>query len=634
MATLTASIPQFKIVFNILTNTLKFEDLIKTTYASYSGTFAGIIEIQHIASSTTIYQNAGWSETDPDFTSPDIESGTWYVDNIDMYEDPMGEYLFRYWVTDGTNEFLIERVYTLDYTSPEVSIQMTVLNSTSQLISEDLTEYDQDFEGVTVTPTITRDHTVTKPAGSGANAPGTVRDYGSAPSRTIGGGATDATRLWTRIWQTNIETFLAYTVIPTFGEEDTEPPVVVIWDTVYGDDNIFADNDTTLNELATCYSNMITKWIASLTSNFDYRENYRDKIIQANALWAKLQWYERVGENTDATIEELKTLLSYVSDTCPARTDTKSEVIVPWAAITGTGSSGSDFSFTVSATAPIDDDGADGDLWLYTTNWYLYQKVSGAWVSKGCIKGEAGAAAAVADQLYRVNASNQWTDGVTPASTTATALKTDTIIADLFNMQGDFAEYEYSVLLAHNDNGKTVDVRYNGSIVLSYFTDELIDDHNDRILVKLRVYYFTSAIQHLEAYMIAGGNPGIIYGPVTMMDQAVDISSAKLIQLYGTNSVSSAADIRCDSSLVTIHKQELTGLPDNDPESATGRGLVSQSITAEEGQTEFNVTDFICNQYALAFIDGNLQGAEVVARDGNKFTTPPLTAGQVVTIVN
>lgn len=69
--------------------------------------------------------------------------------------------------------------------------------------------------------------------------------------------------------------------------------------------------------------------------------------------------------------------------------------------------------------------------------------------------------------------------------------------------------------------------------------------------------------------------------------------------------------------------------------SSTGRGLMSQTFLAFEGQTTFTVTLFTANSFYLPFIDNVTQDQSVVTRVGNVFTyAPGLHAGQVLLIVN
>jgi|GEM_PF-5126825 len=57
---------------------------------------------------------------------------------------------------------------------------------------------------------------------------------------------------------------------------------------------------------------------------------------------------------------------------------------------------------------------------------------------------------------------------------------------------------------------------------------------------------------------------------------------------------------------------------------------------ATEGQTEFDVAPAVmtCSDHYLALIDWAPVSHAVVTRVGNRFTTPPLSEGQVLAIYN
>lgn len=624
--------PSFRITFDILNKHLTFTDTTTNRGEATQGTF----RITNLTSGTILYDGSGWNATSPTWETPPIHgSGTavWEIASIDIEKNYLGTYKFEYWTrnTDGVRAAsLTTRTYTLDYTSPTVSIEMTVLCSTSQLKSEDTTEYSILVNGVEYEPgTLTRSHTITKPAGSGYT--GTLGSTTDA-IRIIGGGETAGTRLWTRTWQTNIVTTLVYNMA-TWG---TIEPTVQITDTVYGDDNIFAQCDATVCALAACYVNMLSRWIASLSSNFAYREDNRDKIIQANALWSQLQWYERCGTSVESTILALQTLLAGENCNCTTNTDEVSVPITPWGALVGIGGSGSasTFQFTVTSSSPTSLDGNDGDVWINSTTWYLYKKESGSWVSKGSIKGSDGAAGGDATNKVTVLL-NDTTETATPAGTSLTPISYNFQINNTqFTNNNDFMEFTYDVKLATNQNGKTLTLKFAGTDVLTYFTDELVVAGNDRIIIKLKVNPVSDTSQHLTVSAVRSGTPGVIIGPTITRNHSIDLNTTRSVCLYGTNSVASVNDIICDSSMVILYNRDTTLIPPVIP-LGQGRGLVSQSFTATEGQQEFVVTTFEPNDSYIPLIDNVVQSQSVVQRSGYVFRYEPgLSAGQVLLIVD
>lgn len=629
MATLINQV-KFIINFDIENNVLSFTD----NSDSESSTVTGVCKITYLTDGTILFQSADWGLTPANWNAPDIngETSTWAIEDIPLPAgSPNGDYKVEYvlYDSDGDDTLEVSRTFNLDYTAPTVSIEMTALCSTSQLVSEDTTDYMITMGGVDITPTITRVHTITKPAGSSANAPGST----SAASRTIGGGGTDATRLWTRTWQTNIVTGLVYN-IASWGTDTCD---LYVTDTVKGDDQVFVQCDATVCALATCYYNMLDRWNASLLTNFGYKEEYRDKIIQAEGLFTKLFLKERCGLSIESTVLELQTLLEGEDCNCTIANDSVSVPVVPWASIVGGGSgTASTFKFWVNSSAPTSLDGTDSDMWLHSTTGVadLYQKVNGAWVFVGSILGAAGTpGSADAKIKVLVSTSLEYPTGgnLSPINV---SYPFEVLNNGLFDYSDDYILFTWELLLAHNDNGKTIAIEYGGSNVFTWFTDEEITADTDVVVVKLKVTRVTNILQHLTAWLVQSGTPGVIVGPSITRDYNLDISTDKTVQLVGTNSVASVGDIIGYSTIVKLYKHETDIIPGGGG-STDSRGPVSQMFVATEGQTTFDVTDFTANSYYMPFIDYNLQSQSVVTRVGQRFTyAPGLSAGQVLLIVN
>lgn len=72
--------------------------------------------------------------------------------------------------------------------------------------------------------------------------------------------------------------------------------------------------------------------------------------------------------------------------------------------------------------------------------------------------------------------------------------------------------------------------------------------------------------------------------------------------------------------------------------ASDGRGVVTQmfEVTEEnDGQTEFEVTEFVANNHYIPLIDNVIQSRLVVTRSGQVFTyAPGLSKGQVLLIIN
>jgi len=627
----TALIPKFKLTFDIQAGTLDFTDESTNRDAATYGT----PRITHVDSATILYTGSGWDPTTPTWVSPPINgsTSTWVIADIPIPTDYNGQYKVEYWTKKGiASATLVTRTYNLDYTAPVVEIDLTVLCPTSQLTSEDSTDYNIVVAGVQYTPSMSRTHTITKPAGSGYTGTLSWVDAGTISTRTIGGGSTAVTRLWTRVWQTNIISVLTFT-LSSWGATNMG---VILVDTVYGDDNTFAQCDATICALAQCYANLLTRWMAALTVNFAYKEDKRDIVIQASALWDQLLWYERCGTDTTSTILALQVLLAGENCDCTSVDDEVSVPIVPWSAMAGSGITASDFVFYIEPNDPASDlVGTNGDLHLNSTSDDIFKKVGGTWgTAVANIKGPTGAAGSDATQTVSVLL-NDSTDRSTPAGTGITQISYDFQINNSqFTLVNDYMEFEWNVLLAKNQRGKLLTVRYAGSDITTYFADDMVIEENERVIVKLIVNPVSDTAQHLTAQVTRAGEPGEVLGPIVERNFGCDLNITRSVALYGTNSEAYASDIICDKTLVVLYHRDSVLIPPGIPLS-TGRGLVSQTFIATEGQTEFTVTAFEPNDYYIPLIDNVVQDQLIVTRSGYIFTyAPGLTAGQVLTIVD
>jgi hypothetical protein len=624
MAT-TASTIQFYLTFDIVNETITLTDNTTTRTAMDKG----LVKITYLTTGFPLYTHPSWALAPASWVSPDIDGAIsdWASAAIALTATYNGRYKIEYKFYDDATQttYTVERLFTLDYTAVEGVIELTVLCSTSQLISEDATDYTITMGGVDIDPTTTtRSHTIVKPAGSGYSGTlGTTTDA----IRTIGGGSTDGTRLWTRTWQTVLSTVVTYP-LAAWSATTAE---VYLTDTVEANDETYAQCDGTICALAACYKNLLDRWIASISTNFAYKEDTRDKVIQAAALWAQLQWLERCGSDVEDTILALQTLLAGENCNCTTVADTKSVPITPWAAIVSGGSPTSTFAYHLETTDPTAQDGNNGDVWQNTTSGDVFQKVAGAWTLKGNVKGSAGTDATATERV-KVLISDS-TARPTPASTDTTALSyTMAVNNSYFDWEGDHLLFTYEVKLAHNDNGKMLRLSYDSSTLLEWLTDDLVTADNDIVVVNFKLTRVNNISQHLTAWLERAG--GVVMGPVIYRDYAKDLNTSKDVVLNGINSETSAADLTGYSTVIKLYKREVELIPGGSGAS-DGRGLVSQTFTATEGQDEFTVTDFTANSYYIPLIDNVIQSQLVVTRNGNVFTyLPGLSEGQILTIVN
>lgn len=611
----TTLTPSFSVTFNASANTLTFTD----TSDGRGSLTEGTVRITHTDSDTIIYDGSGWNATVPTWSAPPIlgSTSTWAITAIALPTVPAGTYKFEYWtrVSPGVAT-LTTRTFTLAYTPVEVIIDQTVLCSTSQLVSDDATDYDITYGGVTVTPTITRSHTIVAPAGS--TYTGTLGSTTDA-TRTIGGGSTSGTRLWTRTWQSVVSTALSYTV----SAWSSTAPAVIITDTVEGNDETYVSCSNLVCALAQCYSNLYNRVKAAKTTNFTYYNEHKPVLDEAVQLWTLLQWLERCGEDTQATILALQTLLAGENCTCSQSEDTASVPVIPWAAITGTGGTASTFVFHTETTDPTSSDGNDGDLWLTTTDGDVFKKSGGAWSFKYNIKGATGSAGTGSEKI-KVLVSDI-TVRATPASTEETVISYTMAVGNsYFDWEGDSMEFKYDVKLGVNDNGKTINLRYDGTDLLEWYTDDLVTADNDIVSVHLELTRETNITQHVKCWLVRAGSPGEIYGPFYTHSFSKDLNTSKNIMLYGTNATTTAGDITGYRTEITLKKRETVLIPGG---SATGTTIYSQVFEATEGQTDFVVTDFTVTPYNTIHLNDVMQSPAFATVSGQTFTVPALSEG-------
>ena len=363
--------------------TLTFTDLIQTDYNTlYGWTTANVKGICKVTdpAGTIIYANAGWSDTTPSFTAPDIVGSvpTWAKTGVTLAVDSdnhviKGDYVFEYWVTNGVSNYYFSKTYDFQYDSPDVDIELTVDCRESKLSSEDTTIYDIDG----ISPTITRTHTITQPVGGGMSpVPGTTSDA----LRTIGGGSTDATRIWTGDWQTSISSILSYN-LETWGSYTW----VVLTDTVTGYDSVTVACDDCGCVVNSCVQNLIEQWKEALLTNQRRASELQVKIVKLLAAWMNYQMAERCGDDYSTFCDEIRDIVVSENCLCSDDSDDSPHVVVPWGGSSTTiiSTGGSNWS---SGTVPPSG-GSSGDYYIYydvpLTFMYIYENSGGTWVSLG-----------------------------------------------------------------------------------------------------------------------------------------------------------------------------------------------------------------------------------------------------------
>jgi hypothetical protein len=479
--------------------------------------------------------------------SPDVGNTaplTWVVSGIVLPLDTdgllikKGTYTIKYSIkVDALTAVYITKTYDFEYSSPVVEIQLTADCRTSELTSEDITDY-YFYTGVTLTPALlTRSHTITKPAGSGANAPGTSTGVSLYAKRIIGGGITSATRLWTRVWQTTISTALVYNVA-TWGSYTW----IIINDTVTGSDSIDVRCTDCACVLNTCWENLILRWKEAEANHAKNVFDLRYKIALGASYWTEYYNRERCGDDLTEVCQNIETLLDSEDCSCVGQDDATSVVVVPW----GAGSSGalaSTFAFHSFVTTPSTE-GQAGD-WGIETNpavdpsdyAYLWYNSGGTWIQLLDLKGTTGASGSATpiNVLYNSAA------GIgTSAGTTLEVLDTYSLTGASFATSGHVLYIEAMAQLAANDNGKTISLYFGATLLVSYFTDALINATNNLVKLEAWITYEGTASETIETLITTYGSviPGFSTG-------AISTTPAISISVQGQNTVASAADITC-----------------------------------------------------------------------------------------
>lgn len=520
------------------TNHLTLTDLIQD-YSAYGTPVKAVFEVTD-PDGILMYQNVGFGISDPpDFSSPDFNSGTgtWTVTGIDLWLDAdgvsakRGEYTVNAWYKCGTaTPVNVVKTYNLDYVSPVVEIGLTASCRTSELTVDDNTNYASIGDSVPIAIGISRVETLTKPSGSGANTPAVSTTTTTTHTRTIGGGITAATRLWTRVWQDTIVTTLTY-AMEAWGTYNW----IIIQDVVSGSDYIDVQCTDCACVLNTCWENLITRW---KDAEANYALNVGDlryKVALGSALWTDFYNLERCGEDTTYKCLEIRDLLNSVDCSCVTNPDNASVEVVPWGSGTGTPSA-STFAFTVGSTDPVNGTGASGDVYFQKVSKHLWNNVGGTWLDAADLSGSSGAdgADAVPQTMFYNNSANVGTS----AGITIELLDSILLSSPISYGEGDSIYCKAVFELALNDNGKTVSLYVNATKIVDYFTDSAVNATNNIVTIEAWINVTGTDTQAIETLVTRGGNtyPGFTTG-------TFDTSAGLTVKAYGQNSVATLNDI-------------------------------------------------------------------------------------------
>lgn len=543
------TVPHFRVSYLKATLEMTLYDLVQGGYSSYGtlSNFLGLFQAKD-PDGNIIYANAGFSLTAPNFSSPDTEGnvGTWLVPAFSAPLNSAGDikagrYTFTYLTTfnNGTTVYTTTKYYDYKYVSPTVDILQEASCDNSILTSDDNTEYTLLIDGKSYSPvTTTRSHTVTPPSDSSFSpAPGTTADK----TRYIGGGSTDATRLWTNDWQTDISTILQYN-LATWDAYVW----IIVTDTVTGHkgiDVICEDCDCTLLQ---CYLNLIDRYDEAEKGHRRGAYELRETALKATMYMEAYSKELSCGADTTATCNALNALLANYDCACGQQGSSSSHAVLQRG--TGTGGGGSHapssnpFVFWWEPTNPSG--GNSGDVWFNTITQYLYKNVGGTWSVGVCLKGDKGDTGA--SGLNGSSSSIIWNDfssSATGSGTNMQPLKTFTLASGTMGNDEDVLEIKSLFLLAQNPNGKTVQQTFGGDLLVDYYCDDLVDSDTNLVLLESSITRTSAANQSIVSKSMRGKSG---YQSLLMSHATKNLLSSLVITADGQDDVSSAADITCE----------------------------------------------------------------------------------------
>ena len=490
--------------------------------------------------SGVFYINAGYVAES--FAAPDIDgsTATWTKTTIALPLDADGNvvqglYTFAYKVSDdgGTTVYTYSKSFTLGLTDPAVTIDLEMSCRTSVLTSTDSSAYTIVNDGTTYAySSLTRAHLITAPSGSLLVFTASTTDA----VRTLGGGGTATTDMYTGIWITSVTTDVVYDI------EIWDAYWIVFHIEAAGQDSIDVECDDCYCCYYTCVTNLLAKQAEYKGSNLKRYETVTRYLQLLSYNWMLYQMAAACGESTDVYCTAMRTIASYEDCTCTGTTDDTPTRVIAWGGSTGTGtttccqwysgagnavpaaSSSNNGSFYFVSIAP---------LGIYTL-YDVLKSDGSAWTIVANIGGAAGATTDLI--LY----SNE-TDSGTPAGVGLTTLMTYTLGAGALATNGEEIVVETLMSLATNANQKTITIDWDGNTVYTYTTAALVTALDQYLTIKTVIKRVSVTEQDISTTLIRKGFvDGAVYS-----NQVKNLALALDIDVNGQNAVASANDIVC-----------------------------------------------------------------------------------------
>ena len=480
---------------------------------------------------TTIYKNAGYSTND--FSSPDItRSATAIKDGIvlavDSNDNPItGTYYFYCKVQDSSTSTVYEgsNSYSYSYVQPTLSITQSYSCMNSTLTSTDSTTYTVE----SITPSITRTHTITKPTGSGANDPGSTADT----SRTIGGGSTPATRLWTGEWTTSISSVLSYEM-ETWGGSAW----LIIGDSVTGSETVDVTCTNYIGDIQSSTTALWDRWKTAKTEDLTEATRLLNVIIEILTLFQEYYQAREDGDDYISIAAEIATLLS--QEGFPSTTaSTTTQEVVPW----GDGTC-SCTSATITFVTSTPTGGNSGDLAIgadgSAVEWNVWSNVGGTWTLQGSIK-----------DTNNVLLYSDFSDSSNSATTSEEVLKTYTLPANTLNNARGFINIRAIVQTNFASTIRASLLLYIGTEELAEYRDQFPTGAINHEL-NARVVRESASVQKYESHSIVHGSPSSLV-EFKIDSSTLDLTSGLAIQVRSNkDATGTAGDITCKDLVVTL----------------------------------------------------------------------------------
>uniref|UniRef100_A0A6M3KR34 Uncharacterized protein n=1 Tax=viral metagenome TaxID=1070528 RepID=A0A6M3KR34_9ZZZZ len=272
--------------------------------------------------------------------------------------------------------YTLSQIYNLCFELPVINLEVSHDCRRSQLLSEDVSDYDIDCNGTEVEPdSVTRTMTIEYPETMPVAMADVVTDseeYYLGP------------RIWTGVYRISLSSVLQYTL----------PDDLVVQATILGNTTDEVECDECLCLYFPCMETLYENYYTYLGNNANKAETLKKVIDQLELNFMMYIAAEDCGEDSSVYCEKIADILSTQNCNCsPVTGDTSIEIIPVISSIGGGSGSGTCCDIFSVTSDPLSTLGKTGD-WAFEDNGDCWKKVAGAWVLQFNIMGAAGATGA------------------------------------------------------------------------------------------------------------------------------------------------------------------------------------------------------------------------------------------------